>query len=159
MPHSPVLIIDDSDDDFEATSRALKRSGDMRNPIDRCQNGNEAWDYLCGRASSVTTKSQGLPCLIFLDLNMPGMNGLSVLSKLRSDPRMFRIPVVVMTTSDNIGDIDSSYEAGANCYVVKPVDHEELLRAAKTLKECWLGVAQTPSFGASENAGREASSR
>lgn len=139
----PILIVDDSDDDFEATERAFRRAGNLNNPIVRCENGKEALDYLT-QASKPDAPSTALPGLILLDLNMPGVDGRTVLKHIKDDGRLKRIPVIVMTTSDDDRDVSACYAAGANSYVKKPVDLDGFFEAVRRLKEFWIEIAVLP---------------
>ena len=137
-----ILIVEDSDDDFLATMRAFRKAN-LLNPIQRCSNGDQALDYLY-RRGEFTPDNAPRPGLILLDLNLPGMDGRDVLSLVKSDPGVRKIPVVVLTTSDAEQDIHRCYDAGANSYVKKPVDMVGFVEAIARLKEYWLGVAVLP---------------
>ena len=128
------------DDDYEATVRALKRDGPLGNPITRCENGQDALDYFKNLGSEDCPR----PGLVLLDLNMPGVDGRAVLSRIKSDPETHKIPVVVLTTSDDDWDINNCYEAGANTFIKKPVNLEGFFAALKALREYWLQVAILP---------------
>ena len=136
----PILIVEDSDDDYEATVRALKQDGPLVNPIRRCENGVEALEYFKDLGGAENPR----PGLVLLDLNMPGIDGRDVLKALKGDPRTRNIPVVVLTTSDDDWDINNCYEAGANTYIKKPVGLEGFFNALKALREYWLEVAILP---------------
>ncbi|WPZ33115.1 response regulator [Thalassobaculum sp. OXR-137] len=142
----PILIIEDSDDDYEATLRALKREGPLANPILRCETGREALDYF----AAMGTDERPRPGLVLLDLNLPGIDGREVLTRIKGDPRTARIPVVILTTSDDDWDITRCYEAGANTYIKKPVTLEGFFVVLKTLREYWLEVALLPRDSAEE---------
>lgn len=135
----PILIIEDSVDDFEATERALTRDGGLFNPIRHCTTGQEALDYL-----SSATDADDLPAIILLDLNMPGLDGRAVLARIKSDAKLKEIPVVVLTTSNKETDLNDCYRNGANTFVVKPVEISEFFSAIKRLKEYWFRVAILP---------------
>lgn len=134
-PTQPILIIDDNDDDVEAALRAFKRTN-LKNTIARASTGAEAITMLRER------KVQ--PGLILLDLNMPGLDGRRVLAILKGDEEMRRIPIVVLTTSDDERDIDECYQLGANTYIQKPVDLDGLFAAIQRLKDYWFEIALLP---------------
>jgi len=140
----PIMIVEDSDDDFEATERALKHEGVLYNPIIRFDNGIDALAYLKKHGSSNGEESGKRPGVVLLDLNMPGMDGREVLSRVKSDPTISDIPVVILTTSDDEIDIDTCYRAGANTYVKKPVNMENFFQAIQRMKTYWLEVALLP---------------
>lgn len=135
-----ILIVDDSDEDYETTLRGLRKAG-LANRIERCIDGDDALDYLFqrGRYSEVPR-----PYLILLDLNMPGTDGRQVLETIKADPSLRKIPVVVLTTSDDARDIDHCYELGANSYVQKPVDLDGFMEAIRRLKDYWFEVVVLP---------------
>ena len=138
-----ILIVEDSDDDFIATTRAFKKAN-LLNPVRRCTNGDQALDYLYQRGEFSAPDSAPRPGMILLDLNLPGTDGREVLGMVKADPHLRRIPVIVLTTSGAEQDIARCYDAGANTYVVKPVDLVGFVEAIARLKEYWLGVAVLP---------------
>ena len=142
-----ILIIEDSDDDFEATERAFNRDGTFANPLLRFDNGKDALDYLFNRSPYEDRSANPAPAIILLDLNLPGIDGRQILTELKSHESTQKIPVVIMTTSDDQRDVDISYAQGANSYIRKPVAVEELFRTIQLFKEYWLGVAILPRAG------------
>lgn len=140
-----VLVVEDSDDDFAATQRALKKSGNMSNPLFRCRDGQDALDYLYRKGAYENDDSVARPGLILLDLNMPGIDGHTVLKRIKADDNLRDIPVVVLTTSDAKRDIDACYRDGANTYIQKPVDLDGFFKAIQRLKEYWFEIAILPA--------------
>lgn len=139
-----ILIVEDSDDDYESTVRALQRSGNLKNRILRCESGDEALDYLYGQGKFADRAEFPIPSVILLDLNMPGTDGRMVLRKIKNDDAVKDIPVVVLTTSNDAKDIDACYKDGANTYIHKPVDLDGFFKAIKQLKEYWFEIAILP---------------
>jgi two-component system, response regulator len=139
-----ILIVEDSDDDYESTVRALQRSGNLKNRILRCESGDEALDYLYGQGKFADRVEFPIPSVILLDLNMPGTDGRMVLRKIKNDDAVKDIPVVVLTTSNDAKDIDACYKDGANTYIHKPVDLDGFFKAIKQLKEYWFEIAILP---------------
>ncbi len=140
----PILIVDDSDDDYDATVRALTRSTVLHNPLLRCENGRDALDYLSRRGKYAPPCEAPRPGIILLDLNMPGIDGRKVLSTIKKDEALRRIPVIVMTNSNDERDIDACYEIGANTYITKPLDWPGFIEAMGRLKEYWFQIAALP---------------
>lgn len=138
-----ILIVEDSDTDYEATVRALKNSK-MANPINRCEDGEEALDYLYRRNQYSDPKTSPRPELIMLDLNLPGTDGREVLEEIKKNPNLKSIPVIVLTTSSDSMDINKCYVAGANSYIVKPVNLPGFFDAIQRLKDFWFEVALLP---------------
>lgn len=145
-PHSnqPILILDDSDDDFEAMERGLCRGGQFDNPLLRFDTAEAALDYLHRRGAYVGMPDSPLPALVLLDLNMPGKGGLYFLKEVKAAEGLAKVPVVVLTTSDNAADIDRCYGAGANTYIQKPVDLDSFMSALRVLQHYWLELALVP---------------
>ena len=140
----PILIVEDSDDDFEATYRALKKSGNLRNSVVRCEDGEEALEYLTRAGQFSHLKDTPLPALILLDLNLPGRNGKSVLQEIKRNGLLHKLPIVILTTSSDTRDIDECYTYGANTFIVKPVNMDSFMQAIESLKEYWFEVAVLP---------------
>jgi two-component system response regulator len=131
----PILLVDDNDDDVEATLRAFKRTN-LKNAVMRATTGAEAVAMLRER--------KVYPGLILLDLNMPGLDGRRVLAILKGDNELRKIPVVVLTTSNDDRDIEECYQLGANTYIQKPVDLDGLFAAIQRLKDYWFEIALLP---------------
>lgn len=142
LKSQPILIVDDSEDDFEATKRAFVRAS-LRNPIRHATSGEEALKLL--EAEDVPK-----PGLILLDLNMPGLDGRKTLEIIKQSDTLKRIPVVVLTTSDDERDVLGCYALGANTYVQKPVDFDGLIAAVQRLKEYWFEIAILPREGGND---------
>ena len=140
----PILVVEDSDDDYEVTERALLRSGNIANPLARCRTGNEALDYLLQQGPYAEPDAAPRPALILLDLNMPGLDGRGLLTRIKSDYDLREIPVVVLTTSDDERDVNACYELGANSYIRKPVDLDGFYSAIKTMRQFWFEIALLP---------------
>lgn len=140
----PLMIVDDSDDDFEVIERTFRKGLGLTSDILRFDNGADALKYLRREPPYDNAEESPEPGVILLDLNMPGMNGHAVLSELKGDPALRRIPVVILTTSDSDQDIEESYERGANTFMVKAICREDLLESLGSLKKYWLENARLP---------------
>ena len=137
-----VLLVEDSDADAEMTLRTLRRRG-IANRIERVHDGVEALDYLRVQGAHAERRS-GMPRLVLLDLKMPRMDGLQVLREMKADARLRKIPVVMMTSSREEGDLIESYELGVNSYVVKPVDFGEFAETIAQVGMYWMIANQAP---------------
>ena len=142
-PGSPILLIDDSPEDAVATSRALRRAN-LANPVYHCATGDEGLDFLFQRNQYAETGKAPRPGIILLDLNMPGTDGREVLSQIKQDESLKRIPVVVLTTSSDERDIETCYEIGSNSYITKPVDFDGFMMAIQRLTDYWFEVVILP---------------
>ena len=143
----PIVIVEDSDDDFEATERALKRNGGLANPLLRFDCAESTLLYLSKVMHGSDDPELAVPGIILLDLNLPGIGGAAILSQMRSQLHLAEIPVVVLTTSTDPRDIERCYKAGANTYIQKPVDLERFFKAIQQLKDYWFELAILPGQG------------
>lgn len=145
MKEKSILLVEDNPDDEELTLMALKTSGVARK-IDVVRDGEEALQYLfCSDRYSDRDPKQ-LPCVVFLDLNLPKLNGLEVLERLRAKTLTKHIPVVVLTSSSEEEDVIASYHLGANSFVRKPVEFNRFSDAIKNLGLYWLMLNEPPVF-------------
>lgn len=138
-----ILIIEDSPEDYEACVAALTEDSNIVNPIAWCENGEDALAYL-RKEGKYAGGDHEMPGVILLDLNLPGLDGRDVLAMLKNDPNTKRLPVVVMTSSSDQMDIDRCYDAGANSYVVKPVNLDGFLAAIARLRDYWFKIVVLP---------------
>lgn len=140
----PILVVEDSDDDYETTFRGLTRAGVLQMDIRRCEDGQEALDYLFRRGVFADKRQSPRPGVVLLDLNLPGKDGRTVARELKSDPDLSKIPLVILTTSDDERDIEECYAIGANSYVRKPVNLDSFFEALARIKDYWFEVAILP---------------
>ena len=139
--HVQILLVEDSVQDAELTQRALKRHH-VANDIAWVRDGVEALDYLYCEGS-YAGRDSGPPKLVLLDLKMPRMDGLQVLARLKGDERTRAIPVVMLTSSREEGDLVKSYSLGVNSYIVKPVDFEQFADTVSQVGMYWVLANQT----------------
>ncbi len=142
MDQTTILLIEDNPDDVELTLHAFQKNH-MANDVVVAGDGAEGLDYLFGTGKYAGRDAEEPPALILLDLQLPKIGGMEVLRKVREDERTKRIPVVIMTTSDEEEDIVNGYNGGANSYLRKPVDFTEFMNAVKQLELYWM-VLKTP---------------
>lgn len=142
-PQQVILLVEDSPEDYEATVRALRRAG-LVNPIVRCEDGDDALDYLHRRGRYSDPATSPRPGIVLLDLNLPGTDGREVLAEIKADADLRPLPVIILTTSTDERDIERCYGAGANSYVKKPVDLDGFMRAIQRLKEFWFETVIVP---------------
>ena len=140
--HVEILLVEDSKADAEMTMRTLKKRG-IANNIEWVKDGVEAMDYLhCEGAYA--DRANGHPRMVLLDLKMPRMDGLQVLERMKADARTKAIPVVMMTSSREEGDLVASYKLGVNSYVVKPVDFAEFAETIAQVGMYWMIANEAP---------------
>jgi two-component system response regulator len=140
---SIILLVEDNADDVELTLRAFRKSK-ILNEITVVSDGVEALDYLFASGAHAGRDPKSVPEVILLDLNLPKIGGLEVLRRMRADERTRRIPVVVLTSSNEERDILKSYDLGANSFVRKPVDFSQFVEAARQLGLYWLVLNEPP---------------
>ncbi|HEX5102825.1 MAG TPA: response regulator [Pirellulaceae bacterium] len=138
-----ILLAEDDPGDQELTRRALQHDV-LRADLRVVENGEEALDYLYRRGRFAEPGTAPRPDLILLDLNMPKLGGREVLAELKRDPSLCRIPVVVLTTSNQETDIVKSYDLGCNSYIQKPVDIEQFMDSVRKLENYWFEVVTLP---------------
>jgi two-component system response regulator len=137
-----ILLVEDNDDDAELAVLAFKRAK-ITNPIVRACDGVEALDYLFGKGQHAGRDVSELPVVTLLDLKLPKLSGLQVLTAIRADERTKHLPVVVLTSSDEDQDRLGAYAGFTNSYVVKPVDYDQFLTVVLQLGLYWT-VLNTP---------------
>jgi CheY-like chemotaxis protein len=142
MNERTILLVEDNPSDEALTLRALKRSN-IGNDVVVVRDGAEALDYLFGRRSDFRD-ARALPQLVLLDLNLPKIDGLEVLRRIRADERTRLLPVVILTSSGEERDIVRGYGLGANGYVRKPVDFVQFAEAVRQLGLYWLIINEPP---------------
>lgn len=138
-----ILLVEDSPRDAEMTIDAL-REYHLANDVVHARDGAEALDYLYGRGSFANRPKEA-PAVVLLDLKMPKIGGMEVLQRMKADPILRTIPVVVMTSSREEPDLVRSYELGVNAYVVKPVRFPEFVEAVKQLGAFWAVLNEGPA--------------
>lgn len=141
--YNSLLVVEDSNEDFKMLQRLMKRMS-VQNPVYRCASGDEALDFLNQKGDSDNPSIAPRPCVILLDLNLPGTDGRQVLEKLKQDNSLREIPIVVFTTSSNPKDVELCYQKGANGYLIKPMDSQELQKIMRAFVDYWLEVNTSP---------------
>ena len=138
-----ILLADDSDDDRMMTREALQESF-VLNRMAEVEDGEELMDYLHRRGEYADPQSSPRPGLILLDLNMPRKSGQEALQEIKADPSLRRIPVVILTTSQDEHDILRSYDLGVNSFITKPVTFSALVEVMKTFSKYWIEIVAIP---------------
>jgi CheY-like chemotaxis protein len=138
-----ILLVDDDPNDVELTLRAF-RAHPLGNQVVVAHDGLEALDYLHGTGVHAGRDAGVLPQVVLLDLNLPVLDGLEVLRRIRADPRTRHLPVVILTSSDEHSDRLAGYGLGANSYVRKPVDFKQFSEAVNRLGQYWMLVNEPP---------------
>ena len=136
-----VLLVEDNPDDVEITRRALSL-GRIANDLHVARDGQEALDFLLrqGQYGADTPR----PDLILLDLNLPKVNGLEVLERIKTKDGLCSIPVIMLTVSNRDEDVARSYKLGSSTYIQKPVEFDKFFHAIEVLGEYWIIIATLP---------------
>jgi two-component system, chemotaxis family, response regulator Rcp1 len=135
-----ILLVDDNEGDILLTREALEEAR-IINKISIAHDGMEAIDFL---RRTPPFGNSDIPDLILLDINLPKMDGTEVLSIIKNDPDLRRIPVIMLTTSSSEKDIYASYDNYANCYITKPVDLERFMDVVRTIEDFWISIVKLP---------------
>ena len=138
----PILLVEDNPKDLELTLIALGKSN-LANEVVAVRDGVEAIDYLL-RQGPYAGRPEGNAAVVLLDLKLPRVDGLQVLERIRSEPQLDRLPVVILTSSQEEQDVLKSYRLGVNAYVVKPVGFKEFIDAVQDLGIFWAVVNEPP---------------
>jgi CheY-like chemotaxis protein len=150
-----ILLIEDNPDHAELTIRALK-DGNLLNRVHWVKDGQEALDFLYHRGQYVDGARAPRPGLILLDIKLPKLDGHEVLRRIKGEPVLRAIPVVMLTTSDQADEINESYKAGANSYVSKPVRFADFVETIKAVRLYWVLTCRLPDGDAARPPSEEA---
>ncbi|QLG26517.1 response regulator [Halorarum halophilum] len=136
-----ILLVEDNPGDIRLTQEAFEE-GEIRNTLRVVTDGVAAMDFLYQRGDHADAPR---PDLVLLDLNLPQKSGHEVLSEIKDDPELMRIPVIILTGSEVAEDIVRSYDHTANAYLTKPVDPDEFIDVVRTFKQFWLSIVSLPN--------------
>ncbi len=138
-----ILLVEDDPGDQELTLRAFEESK-LKNELHIVEDGEEAINYLLRQGKYADPVSSPKPDLILLDLNLPKMDGRQVLERIRHEPELRRMAVVVLTTSRQEQDIIRSYDLGCNSFITKPVDMVQFAKVIESLEQYWFQIVLLP---------------
>ena len=136
----PILMAEDNENDILITRRAWMK-GNIRNPLHVVNNGEEVLDFLYKRNGHENAPT---PLLMLLDLKMPKMGGFEVIQHVKQNEDLKSIPIIVLTSSERTVDICEAYKAGANSYIVKPVNFDKFIKSILDVKNYWLNICKMP---------------
>lgn len=141
-----ILMADDDEEDREFAREAFETSR-LANDFRTVEDGKELLDYLNREGDYAAAGSAPRPGIILLDLKMPRLGGLEALERIKADPELARIPVIVLTTSGSDEDITRSYDLRASSFIRKPVTFDGLVTAIRSIEKYWFEIVQLPSSG------------
>jgi CheY-like chemotaxis protein len=151
----PVLLVEDYQNDIVLMRRFWKTER-LQHPLMEARHGLEALEYLAGEGIFANRQLYPLPCLMLLDLKMPLVTGLDVLRRIRGQPGLKMLPVLVFSASASPGDVDEAYRLGASAFLVKPSGLAEFAALVRLIRDFWLGANRLPRVGLeSEKPGME----
>jgi CheY-like chemotaxis protein len=147
IPAPTIFVVEDNPTDVMLIRRAFARAG-IGNPLQFVSDGDAAVRYLAGEGAYADRAAFPLPAVMLLDLKLPRRSGLEILQWVRADPRLRRLPVVVLTSSNQSPDINRAYDLGANSYLVKPVEFDDLEKMIGTIHVYWIHLNVKPTLSA-----------
>lgn len=135
-----VLLVEDNEGDVRLIKEAFSESK-IDKTFNVARDGEDALNFLYGRGK-YTERTK--PDIVLLDINLPKKNGFEVLESIKKDPELKKIPVIMLSSSSSEEHVIKSYDLNANCYVTKPVDFDEYIRAVKIIEDFWFQMAKLP---------------
>lgn len=139
-----ILIIEDSEEDVALILRALRKNN-LANDVKVIDDGQEALDFLLEKGAYANAPKHEQPRVILLDLKLPKVSGVEILREVKSNESTRNIPIVVLTSSKELPDLEECYKLGVNSYIVKPVEFETFLKVVTELGFYWLLLNNTPA--------------
>ena len=146
MPGVDVILLAEDNDDHVALILRAFRKASLLNPVFVVRDGQETVDYRAGDGKYADRTAFPLPSLLLLDLRMPNKNGFEVLHWIRGSPQFRRLRVVVLTTSEDLRDVNRAYEMGVNSFLVKPLDLQDFVHLTNAIKGYWLWMSKAPTL-------------
>jgi CheY-like chemotaxis protein len=144
MPEHAVILLAEDEEDYVLLIKHAFAKADIPNPLFVVWNGEEAIAYLKGEGKYSNREEYPLPELMLLDLKMPRVNGFEVLKWMRVQPGLAALRVLVLTSSDQIRDVNEAYQLGANSFLVKPTDFEDTIQLSRLILDFWLKTSKAP---------------
>lgn len=150
MIESAVILLAEDDEDHILLIRRAFKKARLLNPLHVVRNGDETIAYLQGTGCYANRAEYPLPALLLLDLRMPRKNGFEVLEWIRSHPGLRALRVIVLTTSEEMRDVNLAYQLGANSFLTKPADFEKFVNVIQALQGYWLWITKAPEVTRAE---------
>lgn len=155
MPERAVILIAEDEEDYVLLLKSAFSKAGISNPLHVVSTGSELMAYLIGYERYSNRDEYPLPDLLLLDIKLPGYTGLEILAWARSQPGLSGLRVLILTSSDQMKDVNDAYRLGANSFLLKPYDFNDLVHLAKVIQEFWLHIAKCPeSFRSPKSAGK-----
>jgi CheY-like chemotaxis protein len=155
MPDCPIILVAEDDEDYVLLIKQVFAKAHIPNPVYVVWNGEEVISYLKGGGKYSNRDEYPLPDILLLDLKMPRVNGFEVLEWIRQQPGLSALRTLVLTSSDQIRDVNKAYQLGANSFLVKPIDFEDFTHLSRLIADFWFKASRAPETfrppGNSEN--------
>jgi CheY-like chemotaxis protein len=144
MPDHAVILLAEDEEDYILLIQQAFSKAKIKNPLYVVSTGQDALAYFQGTGKFANREEYPLPDLLLLDLKLPCYSGFEILAWIRSQPGLAGLRVLVLTSSDRIKDVNDAYRLGANSFLVKPYDFEDLIHFSQLIQEFWLGRSKCP---------------
>jgi CheY-like chemotaxis protein len=144
MPEEAVILLAEDEEDHVVLIKHAFSQAAIPNPLHVVWNGQEAIAYLMGTGVYANRAEYPLPDLLLLDLKMPRVNGFEVLEWIRQQPGLAALRVLVLTSSADLHDVNRAYQLGANSFLVKPMDFQDVVQLSRLIQDFWLKASKTP---------------
>jgi CheY-like chemotaxis protein len=153
IPDSAVILLAEDEEDYVLLIQKAFSEANIQNPVHIVSTGSEATAYLKGEGKYASRDEYPLPDLLLLDLKLPGFSGFEIMGWVRSQPGLSGLRIIVLTSSNQMTDVNTAYRLGANSFLTKPYDFADLVHFSKAIKEFWLKMSKCPdSFRAGNDA-------
>ena len=152
MSEHGVILLAEDDEDHVLLIRHAFAQADLGNPLFVVWNGEEAIAYLSGTGKYSNRDEYLLPDLLLLDLKMPRVDGFEVLKWVRQQPGLAPLRILVLTSSNELRDVNRAYQLGANSFLVKPLDFQDVIQLSKVIQKYWLNRSKTPEISRDASA-------
>src|SRR5258708_4869050 len=146
MAELAVILLAEDEEDYVLLIRHAFSQAKIPNPLHVVWNGQEAISYLKGEGKYANRDEYPLPDLFLLDIKMPRMNGFEVLSWVRQQPTLATLRILVLTSSEELRDVNEAYRLGANSFLVKPLDFQDFTSLSRLINEFWLRASKAPEI-------------
>jgi CheY-like chemotaxis protein len=144
MSECPIILLAEDDNDYVFLIKKVFAKAHIPNPVHVVWNGEEVISYLKGEGKYSNRDEYPLPDILLLDLKMPRVNGFEVLHWIRQQPGLSRLRILVLTSSDQMRDVNQAYELGANSFLVKPIDFEDFTHLSRLIADFWFKASRAP---------------
>ncbi|HXT11973.1 MAG TPA: response regulator [Candidatus Angelobacter sp.] len=144
MPEHAVILLAEDEDDYVFLIRKAFSEANIQNPLQVVSTGTEAMAYLKGEGKFANRDEYPVPDLLLLDLRLPGFSGFEIIGWVRSHASLSGLRIIVLTSSDQMRDVNDAYRLGANSFLMKPYDFQDLVYFSKLIQEYWLSASKCP---------------